>query len=544
MPPLDLSFAAPGLTYALFGVLALIVVAVQLMSRRRASSPDEFYIANRRLGVWQSGLALFSSFIMLTTLFTMAGYIALDGMDAMLFAAGFSLSWLIALLFLAQPMRNTRARTLGDLFALRLREGPARSAGAAVTLVMYVLYIIIIMNAFGIIAGYLLGMPSRTAQSWLLAIIGVLTVLYVLAGGMAGTVRMQVVKAAMVIGVMLVLTVSVLVMYKFNMLKLVHDAGAKALPSRRGNFGLLGPGREFTNHAVTRVGFVSKLFTVVAGAAILPYLFLQYAATRSGAEARKSVALASSLMVPYYLCCAALGLGAVGILGGDHIGLLSPTRDVTLPRLADRIGGPLLVAVLGATALLVVAGMVASLLITAVTAFMVDVYRPHRRNMKPAAELRVARLSTLAIGLGSVALGVVLLPYGTHFMIPTTVNLAAATILPAVVYTQFWKRFNTTGLRWVIYGGMALTGFLVFFSIGVSGDPGALFPSADFHFVPNVDVGLFTVPISFLLGYLGTISSRETNAAGFAELQVRALTGAHVQPGEHLVSEPEASVRG
>lgn len=536
MPPLNLSFAVPGLTLVLFTALTLLLLGVQLATGRRDNSPAQFYVSGRRFGAWQNGLALFSSFIMLTTLFTMTGYISLDGLDAMLFAGGFSLSWIVALLFLADPMRNTKARTLGDLFAVRLPERPARTAGAAITLVMYVTYIIITTNAFAIVGEFLLGMPSLTAKSWLVATVGVLTVLYVFAGGRNATTRLLWVKAALVIGVMVVLSIAVLVMYRLDLLKLVHEASTKA-PPVPGGFALLEPGREYSANPATKVGFISKLFTVVAGAAILPYLFMQNAAARSAREARRSVAMASSLMVPFYLCTVVLGLGALGILGGQNVGVLPPTRDITLPTLADRIGGPWLVAILGATALLIVAGMVAALLISAVTSYMVDIHALRHPGLEPAAELRAAKRTTLAIGLGSVALGVVLLPYGTHFLIPTTVNLAAATILPAVVYLLFWKRFNASGLRWSVYGGMAVTAVLVFFSVGVSGDRGALFPHADFHFIPNVDVGLITVPITFLLGYLGTLRSRQHDPAAFAEMQVRALTGVEFEPArqeEHL----------
>jgi cation/acetate symporter len=234
-----------------------------------------------------------------------------------------------------------------------------------------------------------------------------------------------------------------------------------------------------------------------------------------------------------------LGFGALGILGGDHVGVLPPTRDITLPTLADRIGGPWLVALVGATALLIVAGMVAALLISATTTYLRDVHRPRHGGAEPGTELRTARRVTLGIGIGSVLVGVILLPVHTHFLIPTTVNFAAAGVLPAVVYTLFWRRFNTSGLRWSVYGGLAVTAVLMFFSVGVSGDPGALFPSADWHFIPNADVGLVAVPVTFLLGYLGTIRSSERNDAGFAQLQVRALTGATVSTVELIESTVE-----
>ena len=47
----------------------------------------------------------------------------------------------------------------------------------------------------------------------------------------------------------------------------------------------------------------------------------------------------------------------------------------------------------------------------------------------------------------------------------------------------------------------------------------------DFRFI-DFEPGLIGAPLGFLLGYIGTVISKERNDAGFAEMQVRALTGA------------------
>ena len=50
-------------------------------------------------------------------------------------------------------------------------------------------------------------------------------------------------------------------------------------------------------------------------------------------------------------------------------------------------------------------------------------------------------------------------------------------------------------------------------------------PSIDFHWFPLDNPGLVSIPLAFFLGWLGSVTSKEHNAAKYAEMEVRALTG-------------------
>ena len=67
---------------------------------------------------------------------------------------------------------------------------------------------------------------------------------------------------------------------------------------------------------------------------------------------------------------------------------------------------------------------------------------------------------------------------------------------------------------------------LIVFSPAVSGLPTSMFPDADFSWFPLANPGIVSIPASFLLGYLGAVTSKEYNAAKYAEMEVRSLTGA------------------
>ncbi|MEO6472356.1 MAG: cation acetate symporter, partial [Aeromicrobium sp.] len=102
-------------------------------------------------------------------------------------------------------------------------------------------------------------------------------------------------------------------------------------------------------------------------------------------------------------------------------------------------------------------------------------------------------------------------------------------------FNLFWKRFNTRGATWSIYGGLISAVGLVFFSPVVSGKVDAvtganlsLFDKGiDFSWFPLENPGIVSIPLGFFFGWLGTVTSKERESEDrFVELEVRSLTGA------------------
>ena len=112
------------------------------------------------------------------------------------------------------------------------------------------------------------------------------------------------------------------------------------------------------------------------------------------------------------------------------------------------------------------------------------------------------------------------------FLVALAFAVAASGNLPAILYSLFWKRFNTSGAVWAIYGGLLAAVVLVFFSPVVSGAPTAMFPEHDWQWFPLSNPGIISIPFGFLCGWLGTVISKEHDEEKYAELEVRALTGA------------------
>jgi cation/acetate symporter len=521
--------------------LIVLLLGVVVRARRDQHTPTDFYLAGRTVGVGQNALALFAVFILLSSMFTMVGHVALNGFDAFLFASAFAVSWLVAMFFMAAPLRNVGGTTIADLFAVRAGERPARIASLLVSLLLYVTYTIVMFNAIGIVCRVAFGMESTTGQALVVAGAGISAMVFVLIGGMKGLTRLLVLKAVAVIAVLGLMTLAVLVKYRLNPFQMLADARANALPAP-GGFDLLGPGRQYGSSGSDHLVNLSKLFAVVAGQAGLPYIFMRYFTATSGRDARRSAGWAGMLFVPFYLCTAIVGFAAVALLGGQNIGPIPPLRDLTLPRLGEQLAGGWLAGVLGVLGLFIVTGVLAALLMSAVTSLTRDVRVLRHEPLDTTEELQAARRNTVVVGIVGVILGVLLLPIATHALIPITVDLGGV-IVPAVVYSLFWQRFNTRGLQWTIFGGVGATLALTLVSGLMSGTPVALMPNVDFHLI-DIDPALVGVPVTFLLGYLGTIGSRERNDAAFAELQVRAFTGAEVpaQRDRRRRATPEPAV--
>src|SRR3712207_8784715 len=64
-----------------------------------------------------------------------SGLIALTGYDGFLYSIGFLVAWLVALLLVAELLRNSGRYTMADQLAYRMRQTPVRSAAATSTIV-------------------------------------------------------------------------------------------------------------------------------------------------------------------------------------------------------------------------------------------------------------------------------------------------------------------------------------------------------------------------------------------------------------------------
>jgi cation/acetate symporter len=455
-----------------------------------------------------------------------------------LYSIGFLAGWVLVLLLVAGPLRNTGRYTTGDVLDLRLRAVPVRAAAAVSTLTVSLFYLLAQMAGAGALVSLLLGVRSAAGQDATVAAVGLLMIFYVLVGGMKGTTWVQIVKASLLAVGAAVTTVWVLARAGFSLSGLLHHAAA-ASPA---GAAVLGPGLLYGVSTVSKFNFISLALALVLGTAGLPHVLMRLYTVPDAGEARRSIVWTVWLVGGFYLCTLVLGFGAMWLVGGKQI-LAAPGKgDSAVPLLAFKLGGTLLLGIVAAVAFATILAVVAGLTITASASFAHDVYAGvlRRHEAEPGREVRVARITAVVIGMVAVIGGAYAKNLDVAFLVALAFAVAASANLPSILYSLFWPAFTARGALWSIYGGLISSVGLIIFSPVVSGQSGAggavpsliTDPHVNFAFFPLDNPGIVSIPLAFFLGWLGSVTDREpADPTRFARIQVRALTGIGAERG-------------
>ncbi|GAA5144378.1 cation acetate symporter [Pseudonocardia eucalypti] len=521
----------PILNIGIFLVFVLVTLVIVFYVGRSNRTASDYYAAGRAFTGTQNGVAIAGDYLSAASFLGIAGAIALNGYDGFLYSVGFLVAWLVALLLVAELLRNTGKFTMGDVLSFRMRQRPVRAAAAVSTLVVSFFYLLAQMAGAGGLISLLLGINDDKStffdgQSAVIAVVGILMVVYVLVGGMKGTTWVQIIKATLLLVGAAVMTAWVLGKFGFNLSGLLGEAVAQ---SPKNGEKILGPGLQYGVSNTAKIDFVSLGLALVLGTAGLPHILMRFYTVPSAKEARRSVVWAIWLIGIFYLFTLVLGYGAAALVGPATITAAPGGANSAAPLLAYELGGEVLLGLISAVAFATILAVVAGLTITASASFAHDVYaNVLKRNTEPDSEVRVARRTALVIGLVAIVGGILANGQNIAFLVALAFAVAASANLPTILYSLFWRRFNTTGALWSIYGGLISCVVLIVFSPAVSGGKTPMIKGVDFHWFPLSNPGLVSIPLSFVLGIVGTyIGGRETESIRrYAEMEVRSLTGA------------------
>jgi cation/acetate symporter len=513
----------PVLNIGIFGLFVVVTLVVVFRASRNTKTASDYYAAGRAFTGPQNGIAIAGDYLSAASFLGIAGAIAVYGYDGFMYSIGFLVAWLVALLLVAELLRNTGKYTMGDVLSFRMRQRPVRAAAATSTLVVSFFYLLAQMAGAGGLVALLLGITNKAGQAAVIAVVGALMIVYVLIGGMKGTTWVQIIKAILLIVGAGVMTLWVLGKYGMNLSGLL-GAAADASAGKD----VLGPGLQYGATGTSKLDFLSLGIALVLGTAGLPHILMRFYTVPTAKEARRSVVWAIWLIGLFYLFTLVLGYGANALVGAGTITSAPGGVNSAAPLLAEVLGGPVLLGFISAVAFATILAVVAGLTITASASFAHDIYANVIKKgvvEDKDAEVRVARRTAVVIGAVAILGGIAANGQNVAFLVALAFAVAASANLPVILYSLFWKRFNTAGALWSIYGGLTITILLILFSPAVSGKKTSMFPNADFDLFPLSNPGLVSIPLSFLLGYLGTVLSKEHNSAKYAEMEVRALTG-------------------
>ncbi|MGW1621080.1 solute symporter family protein [Streptomyces sp. NPDC002172] len=518
------------LIITLFAVFVAATLVITVWAGRQTKDAADFYAGGRQFTGFQNGLAVSGDYMSAASFLGIAGAIALFGYDGFLYSIGFLVAWLVALLLVAEPLRNSGRYTMGDVLAYRMRQRPVRTAAGTSTIVVSIFYLLAQMAGAGVLVSLLLGITSDGGKIGIVALVGVLMIVYVTIGGMKGTTWVQMVKAVLLIAGALLLTFMVLAKFHFN----VSDLLGKAADNSGKGSAFLEPGLKYGATGTSKLDFLSLGIALVLGTAGLPHILIRFYTVPTAKAARKSVLWAIGLIGAFYLMTLALGFGAAALIKPDEIIASNKSGNTAAPLLALHLGGvdstwgAILLATISAVAFATILAVVAGLTLASSSSFAHDIYANviKKGQATEKQEINAARYATVGIGAVSILLGALARDLNVAGLVALAFAVAASANLPTILYSLFWKRFTTAGALWSIYGGLVTAVGLVLFSPVVSGKETSMFPDVDFHWFPLENPGIISIPVGFLLGVVGTLLSKEVPDAGkYAELEVRSLTG-------------------
>ncbi|HJV46279.1 MAG TPA: cation acetate symporter [Bacillota bacterium] len=506
------------LAFVLFLIIVGITLVITYMASKRTKTTSEFYTAGGGLTGWQNGLAIAGDYMSAASFLGIAGAIALTGFDGFFYSIGFLVAYLVVLYLVAEPLRNLGKYTMADMIAARFDAKNVRGVAALNTITISIFYMIAQLVGAGGLIKLLLGLDYTTS----VLIVGTLMTVYVVFGGMAATSWVQIVKAVLLmIGTLII---SLIVFAKFNFsITGMFDHLKTATPVGEA---FLNPGLKFKNP----LDMISLNMALVLGTAGLPHILTRFFTVKDAQTARKSVVYATWLIGIFYVMTLFLGFGAATFVGKDTILKADSGGNMSAPLLAQAMGGDFLMAFVAAVAFATILAVVAGLVLSAASAFAHDFYSHIiRRGAATEKEQMVAaRWASIGVAILSVILALFCQKLNVAFLVALAFAVAASANLPVLVFTIFWKRFNSTGA----VCGMLLGLFGALFLVAIS--PNVWAPEAGKAILvgkPLISLtnpGIISIPLGFIGAFLGTIfSSKKEDAKKYDEILVKANTGIH-----------------
>ena len=152
---------SPGVNITIFAIFVAVTLLIVFRASRNNRSAADYYAAGRSFTGPQNGIAISGDYLSAASFLGIAGAIAINGYDGFLYSIGFLVAWLVALLLVAELLRNTGRFTMADVLSFRLRQQPIRMAAAISTLVVSFFYLLAQMAGAGGLVALLLGVEQQ-----------------------------------------------------------------------------------------------------------------------------------------------------------------------------------------------------------------------------------------------------------------------------------------------------------------------------------------------------------------------------------------------
>lgn len=499
---------------ALFIAIVGLTLVITYFAARKTKSASDFYTADGGLTGFQNGLAIAGDYMSAASFLGIAGMIALAGFDGFFYSIGFLVAYLVVLYLVAEPLRNLGKYTMADMIAARFNKPRVRGVAAMNAIVISIFYMIAQLVGAGALIELLLGIPYTTS-----VVVGILMTVYVVFGGMTATSWVQITKAVLLMIGTAIISFLVFARFDFSVTTMFNEV-SKATPL---GSDFLNPGNKFKLPLDT----ISLNMALVLGTAGLPHILIRFFTVKDAPTARQSVVYATWIIGAFYILTIFLGFGAAAFVGRDAILAANPAGNMAAPLLAQVLGGDLLFAFVAAIAFATILAVVAGLVLSAASAFAHDFYGHiiRKGEATETEQVKAARIASVAVALVSMGLAFFAQSMNVAFLVSLAFAVAASANLPVILFTIFWRRFNTGGAIWGMVVGLFSSLILVALSPNLWAPDGSAIFVGEALF-PLSNPGIVSIPLGFITAVIGTLVTKSDEVAGnYERVLVKANTG-------------------
>ena len=493
-----------------FFLIVGLTLVVTYWAARRTKTSSEFYAAGRSVSALQNGFALAGDYMSAASFLGISGMVALQGYDGMIYATGWLVGWPALMFLVAEPLRNLGKFTFADVVAFRLKQRPVRIAAAVGGILTVLFYTIAQMVGSGQLINLMFGIPYEWAE----IIVGSVMLAYVLFGGMLATTWVQIIKAALLLVGVTILTVLVMAKFAWSPSNLYS-----AVTAMYGQ-GALEPGGFVTSP----IEGISLGLALMFGLLGLPHILMRFYTVPDAKAARKSVLYATGLIGYFYVIIPIVGFGAAVLVGRGVINKIAPGGNMAAPLLGELLGGQAFLGFISAVAFATILAVVAGLTLAGASAFSHDIYVSVIKRGKASEEdqLKVARIATIVFGVCAIALGMAFKGQNVAFMVGLAFAIAASANFPALLLSIVWKGFTTQGAIWSILVGAFASVSLIVLSptvwVSIFKFQTAIFPMKN--------PAIFSMTLAFAVGIVVSLLTPEKEAQEkFEDEKVRTYLG-------------------
>jgi cation/acetate symporter len=437
-----------------FVVFVIITLGITYWAAKRTRTTKDFYAAGRSITGFQNGLALAGDYMSAASFLGIAGLVSTKGYDGLIYSVGWLVGWPIVMFLISEPLRNLGKYTFADVVAYRLQQRPIRAAAATGSLIVVITYLIAQMVGAGTLIKLMFGIHFEVA----IVVTGALMISYVLFGGMIATTWVQIIKAVLLLSGATLLVIMTLNKFGFSYGELFNQA-ATATPLGQK---FLEPGGLVTSP----IDAFSLGLALMFGTAGLPHILMRFYTVPDAKQARKSVFVATGFIGYFYILTVTIGFGAAVLVGQKAIMAIDKGGNMAGPMLAEVLGGNIFLGFLSAVAFATILAVVSGLTLAGASALSHDLFVGVIRRGVAAEkeEVKVAKISTIGLGVVAIALGIFFKGQNVAFLVGLTFAIAASANFPALLLSVTWKKLTTYGVVWSIYTGVIVATVLIILS--------------------------------------------------------------------------------